>query len=184
MFRKLGRKAKKLFSTTTASSAAPETSGGDRATRSSAKKQKVDGPRSSSPDPPAHDDFVPQPVDDIPGGVRMHFINRDPYLPAAFVVGSHVRVPNGLQEKGIVTRIIVLVWPACSPEFNKNYFYYAKEHLKIPKGPNALMESLGMWSFLQTHCILSLGRAWGAASGRHRVLEDSIGFNRSRRRPL
>ncbi|KAJ3804119.1 hypothetical protein F5876DRAFT_83747 [Lentinula aff. lateritia] len=96
----------------------------------------------------------------VKDGTKLAFSGtRDRYLPAIFEVPFHSRIPEELRPE--INRILVIPWPINDPAYNKFYFHYVKENVKIPGGRSATIPALG-WGKLVSGDILFVRDIHGA----------------------
>ncbi|KAJ3846407.1 hypothetical protein EV368DRAFT_69952, partial [Lentinula lateritia] len=121
--------------------------------------KSASSPRTSSILPTQPEPFT-VPAGFVKDGTKLAFSGtRDRYLPAIFEVPFHSRIPEELRPE--INRILVIPWPINDPAYNKFYFHYVKENVKIPGGRSATIPALG-WGKLISGDILFVRDIHGA----------------------
>ncbi|KAJ3858851.1 hypothetical protein EV359DRAFT_87125 [Lentinula novae-zelandiae] len=105
-------------------------------------------------------------------GVQLSFPpSRDRYLPAIFSVPSHPRIPEDVRSE--INRILIIPWPANNPSYNKFFFHYVKENVKIPGGPNATIPLTG-WEKLFPGDIIFVRDLSGSGEPLDDIFEGAV----------
>ncbi|KAJ3928914.1 MAG: hypothetical protein NXY57DRAFT_964082 [Lentinula lateritia] len=108
----------------------------------------------------------------VKDGVQLSFPpSRDRYLPAIFSVPSHPRIPEDVRSE--INRILIIPWPANNPSYNKFFFHYVKENVKIPGGPNATIPLTG-WEKLFPGDIIFVRDLSGSGEPLDDIFEGAV----------
>ncbi|KAJ3897346.1 hypothetical protein F5879DRAFT_927913, partial [Lentinula edodes] len=121
--------------------------------------------------PPNPEPFV-VPDGFVKDGIQLSFpSSRNRYLPAIFSVPSHPRIPEDILSE--INRILIIPWPANDPLYNKFFFHYVKENVKIPGGPNATIPSTG-WGKLLPGDIIFVRDLSGSGEALDDIFEGAV----------